>query len=372
MHLIYQAESHLTNRLPQDVAASTLVIGIVGSNPSTTAMSPGVWQRVFRGLVMDCIYVSFDVDETDKLAPLADKFRQTDNFAGFNVTVPYKMDIMAVLDRIEPRAEAIGAVNTVVREADGALVGYNTDGRGALDNVCTAQPGYSNPLIKRLAGKTVLMIGAGGAAKAAGFFLAETLQDGVLFIANRTEARASKLASRIAEMYPDVTVEGVHISRVAQFASQSDLIYNMSTIGQGGVLQSKDGYTILESFSPLGPAETTPLTRKRDETETGLRIRFIRQHHESIVANLAQSLRVIVALPEQTVVADAIHTPAETVLLTQARQAGLRIVNGKGMNLGQALDGFYNKIMASYLEERGWRTPEKRGEIRRLMRGRSS
>ena len=369
MHSVYEVEANITNQLPPNIAPATLVVGIVGSNPSTTAMSPRVWNRVFRGLKMDCTYVSFDIAEREQLASLTNILRRTEKFAGFNVTVPYKTAIMKVLDHVEAKAQAIGAVNTVVRETDGTLIGYNTDGRGALDNVCTTPPGSAEPLVEKLTGKTVLMIGAGGAAKAAGFFLAEALGDGTLYIANRTTARSQELAVQIGKLIPEAKVEAKSKKLIPQLAPVSDLIYNMSTVGQGGLLQSAAGYILLEPFSPLGAADSICLSRMEGESDTDLRKRLLARNQDAILENIKGSLEMIVSLPGKTVVADAIHTPAETVLLAQARQAGHRTVNGKGMNLGQALDGFINKIMALYLEERGWRMPEKLVEIRSLMAG---
>ena len=90
--------------------------------------------------------------EPDGLAP----FLHRKDIGGLNVTIPYKRDVMPLCDEIDPAAEAIGSVNTIVRCADGKLVGYNTDIDGFLYMACRA--GIS------LSGKKVVILGSGGAS----------------------------------------------------------------------------------------------------------------------------------------------------------------------------------------------------------------
>ena len=74
---------------------------------------------------MDAVFLPFDV-EPQNLAGLIDGYRECENLVGGSVTVPYKVDVIPHLDGLDPKAQQIGAVNTIVRESDGRLIGYNT------------------------------------------------------------------------------------------------------------------------------------------------------------------------------------------------------------------------------------------------------
>ena len=101
-----------------------------------------------------------------KLEAVVDAARKVDRLAGFNVTVPYKIQIIPFLDELDARARRIQAVNTVVREPDGRLVGYNTDGQGFIDSIVRMPAADGRPLVPDLTGAQVLVLGAGGAARA--------------------------------------------------------------------------------------------------------------------------------------------------------------------------------------------------------------
>ncbi len=109
-----------------------------------------------------------------------------DNFLGINVTVPHKIRIMDFLDEIEAGADRVQAVNTIVRTSSGKLVGYNTDGEGFIESLLTPLAEQTESFMPSLAKTDVLLLGAGGSARAVAFELSDRLNDGQLIIANRS------------------------------------------------------------------------------------------------------------------------------------------------------------------------------------------
>ena len=198
-------------------------------------------------------------------------------FAGCNVTLPHKEAALAAVDRADPAARRIGAVNTVVVAADGALEGANTDGYGFRQALGEGAPDL------RLGGARAVMIGAGGSAKAIAAALLEA-EVSELVIVNRTQARAQELADSLGGA---ITVSPWQ-DRAAALAG-AGLLVNTTTQGMQGQ-----------------PALALAL----DE------------------------------LPDEAVVMDAVYTPLITPLLAAARERGHVIVDGLGMLLHQARPGF--------------------------------
>ncbi|MCL2789516.1 MAG: shikimate dehydrogenase [Desulfobulbus sp.] len=159
----------------------TQLFGIIG-DPVAHSLSPAMHNAALAHLGLNAVYVPM------RPADLADAFRglRSLGFAGASVTVPFKVAIMDFLDAIDPVARKIGAVNTLVFERTGAAIrctGHNTDWLGS--NRALAE-------VIDLAGRTVLLIGAGGAARAVGFGLIEA--GAHVLLANRTEAKGRELA----------------------------------------------------------------------------------------------------------------------------------------------------------------------------------
>ncbi|MGC1817254.1 MAG: shikimate dehydrogenase [Casimicrobiaceae bacterium] len=198
-------------------------------------------------------------------------------FAGCNVTIPHKVTTMELVDRVDPVARRIGAINTIVVESDGTLTGYNNDGYGYLQSLRDAQPDWHAD-----AGP-VMVLGAGGAARA---IVASLIDAGAreLRICNRTMARAEAVAKAIGGPVSVVPWERRH-------AAIADVALLVNTTSQG-----MSGQPALE-------------------------------------LDLA-------ALPSATLVSDAIYIPLETPLLAAARARGNRTVNGLGMLLNQARPAF--------------------------------
>jgi shikimate dehydrogenase len=198
-------------------------------------------------------------------------------FAGCNLTIPHKEPAVALVDRVDPVAARIGAVNTVIVGADGALEGRNTDGYGFLANLRDGVPGWT-------AGRGVaVLIGAGGAARA---IVVALLDDGApeIRVVNRTSGRAAALA---AEFGPRI-VPVAWAERGEALAGAALLV---NTTSQG-----------MDGEKPLD----LPLDR----------------------------------LPPDALVNDAVYVPLETPLLAAARRRGNIVVDGLGMLLHQAQPGF--------------------------------
>jgi len=164
----------------------TVLTGLFGL-PVGQSMSPDMHNAAFRQLGLNFAYMAFAV-ERDQLRTAVEAIRAL-SVRGVNVTIPHKVAVMEFLDDIDPEALSIGAVNTIVND-NGKLLGYNTDGRG-----------YVRSLVEEtqvsLKDKRILIVGAGGAARAVGVSLA---REGVkqITVANRSVEKAKELSDHLA------------------------------------------------------------------------------------------------------------------------------------------------------------------------------
>jgi shikimate dehydrogenase len=147
--------------------------------------------------------------------------------AGFNVTIPHKVAIFPWLDRISPEAELIGAVNTVALR-DGVATGFNTDGVGFLAAL-RSEFGFSP------AGREILVLGAGGAARSAVASLG-TAGAARISVANRSLGAARGLVESLAPLLPGATLTPDSLERLVDpsFLRSFDLIVNTTSVGMGG------------------------------------------------------------------------------------------------------------------------------------------
>ena len=198
-------------------------------------------------------------------------------FAGCNVTVPHKVSAMRFMDELHPAARRVAAINTIVVQPDGSLLGMNNDGAGYIQSLRDADATWRGD-----AGPA-LVLGAGGAARA---IVVALLDEGVpeLRITNRTLERAQELANDFGDRV-----------KVVPWAERSEAMA---------------GVSLLVNTTTLGMHGQAPLDVALD------------------------------ALPLEAMVSDAIYIPLETPLLTQARMRGHRTVNGLGMLLNQARPAF--------------------------------
>jgi shikimate dehydrogenase len=252
---------------------------ILGLSPSKGARSPTLWNAAFAAAGVDAVMHPFDVSEAN-LAGLLAALKADPRFIGGSVAVPHKQGLVALLDRLEPEAERIGAVNAIYR--DGAdLVGANTDGAGALEQL--------RDMVDDLKSRHALVLGLGGAGSAVAAYLAGNVAS--LRLANRTMEKAQAFAERLGG--------GVKALRMPNSSTELrgvNLIVNCTSVG------FQDG----DQGCSLG-----------DNSEA-----------------------MLDTMPDDTVIYDIIYQPAETELLRQAKAIGMTTLNGLGMNQDQAVIAF--------------------------------
>jgi shikimate dehydrogenase len=201
-------------------SGKTIVCGIIG-DPIEHSMSPVMHNAAFQALGLDYAYVPFKVKSLE-LRKAIEGIRGL-NIRGVNVTVPHKIAVMQFLDRVEPLAEKIGAINTIVNDA-GILTGYNTDAAGFLQVL------HERSI--ELAGKRVLLLGAGGAAHSIGNVLAA--EKVKLIVLNRMQkiATLKDFARRLAQFYgADVKVEELTNENLKKAITDVDIMVNATSLG---------------------------------------------------------------------------------------------------------------------------------------------
>lgn len=249
-------------------------------HPVEHSFSPYIHNYLAKKYGVNLCYVGFDV-APDYVEEALKGIRSL-GIIGSNVTIPHKIKVMESLDRIDKNAEIIGAVNTIKNEA-GQLVGYNTDGVGFIKSVKVK--GYE------LKGKTVMLLGAGGACRAIAVELASQQVEKII-IKNNTIEKSLDLLDAITTHFEEVEVD-VEPLRVTQEELENvDYLINTTPLG-------------MSSKKELCPID------------------------EKIVP------------PVNLVVCDIVYTPYETKLLEWASQHNLQVVHGIGMLINQALQSFY-------------------------------
>ena len=178
----------------------TILVGLIGW-PLGHSVSPAMHNAAFLGLGLDGRYEALPVPP-EQVAELVRNLPAR-GFRGVNVTIPHKQAVMPLMDELSEAAQRIGAVNTIVVEPDGRLRGDNTDWLGFL-----------HPLDERgfdLAGKSVLLLGAGGAARAVVYALVQR-RIARLGIWNRNLDRAAELATHAAALDSSLTIDNSQLT----------------------------------------------------------------------------------------------------------------------------------------------------------------
>lgn len=198
--------------------------------------------------------------------------------AGCNITIPHKIDAIKFVDWVDPAALKVGAINTIVRQTDGKLHGYNNDGYGYIQSVKEAAPHW------QANNGPIVVLGAGGAARA---ILVALAQEGAqeIRLLNRTFSKAQELAHELGAPLHAYSWNDRHSA-----LEGAALLINTTS-------QGMQGYPELD-------IDLTPL-------------------------------------PPQAMVSDIIYTPLETALLKNARQRGHLAINGLGMLIHQARPAFH-------------------------------
>jgi len=200
------------------IGARTNVLCVIG-HPIEHSMSPVMHNAALKELSLDYIYLAFDVPPND-LGKAILGFKKS-NIKGLNVTIPHKEAIIHYLDELDPLSKQIGAVNTVKNEG-GALLGRNTDALGAKKAILDA--GF------KIEGKKALILGAGGAARAISFALTEKIDE--IFISNRTEERAIKLAKELQDKTKiKATGKDTSEKTLRTLTNSVDILINTTPIG---------------------------------------------------------------------------------------------------------------------------------------------
>ncbi|KAI7844252.1 hypothetical protein COHA_002050 [Chlorella ohadii] len=260
----------------------TAVMGIVG-NPVSHSRSPAIHNAALQQLGLNAVYVPLLVDD---MARFLATFTDAD-WIGFSVTIPHKQAALEGAQEVDPVAAQIGAVNTLVRQEDGSLKGYNTDWSAAIAAIerglDPATPSSTDASSSPLAGKTVVVVGAGGAGRALAFGAA--VKGAKVVIANRSVQKAADLAAQL-----DPPASACSLEDLASGAVRGDVLANTTSVGMH----------LQEDETPVPAA----------------------------------------ALPGFQLVFDAVYTPLHTRLLKEAAAAGCTVVTGETMFVGQAADQF--------------------------------
>lgn len=234
------------------ITGHTKLYGIV-ANPIHHVKTPQEVNRLFAEVGHDGVLVPFHV-LPENLAGFMDSLRGMENLGGMIVTVPHKVEILALCDRVEGDAADIGAVNVIRRESDGSLVGAMLDGKGFVGGLKAA--GID------VAGMDICQLGAGGAGAAIAFALAEAGAKR-LNIVNRSQDKARSLAERVAAKYP-----GTEVTTGPADTADRDMIVNTTSLGMkvGDPLPIEDtafrpGHVVAEVI--MQPEETPILAMAR-------------------------------------------------------------------------------------------------------------
>lgn len=356
----------VSNSIDPTAIGEKALTGIIGDAPSHYSKSPSLWNAAFAHLRLDATYVPFDVDDA-KLGELLAALKASGRFLGANVTVPHKVRVMDFLDEIDPGAARIKAINTIVRTSTGKLIGYNTDGEGFIDSILKPQPDRGLPFLSSLKGTEVLLLGAGGSARAVAFHVADLLENGRLLICNRTSKPAIELAKEIQEAGRNAIA--IREEDLNEWAPKTGLVVNSTTKGQGGIRKLTNGMaTWLEPYSALAAAHPPSFAAsgfgKAD---------FARQWEQAagndIEANHRASMELAKSISPATAFYDLIYHPEETLFLRHARLTGHPTMNGKAMIVNQAMLAFCQRICRAELHGRGMDTPAIGERILEVMYG---
>ena len=262
-----------------NISGTTRLCGVIG-DPIEHTMSPAMQNAAFEEMGLNYLYVPFRVKE-EGLGKAIDGMRAL-NMRGLNVTIPHKVSVIQFLDELDPLAEKIGAVNTIVND-EGVLRGYNTDATGFLQALLEKdiEPG----------GKNVVVLGAGGASRAISFILAERGSN--LVILNRLLELdwAEELAGRISEIFTkEVEALELNEGNLAGALEKADILVNATSVGM------------------------TP--------------------------DIDQTLVTSDLLRPGLIVYDIVYNPVRTRLLREAEKAGAETISGLDMLVGQGASAF--------------------------------
>lgn len=261
------------------INSSTRIVGLLGY-PISHSYSPIMQNEAFEKADVNGLYIALEV-KPEFLGEVVKGLSKT-GFLGFNVTVPHKVEIMKYLDEIDENAQLIGAVNTV-KNIDGKLVGYNTDGRGFLSS-------FINKTKGGIEDKKVMILGSGGASRAVSITLAGNGASKII-ICNRTIEKAKTLTEEINRIFPGIALAiSQQDDEIRDVIQEVDVIINTTSVGMHPNI------------------EVTPLNKK-----------FFRKG---------------------LTVCDVVYNPLKTRFLIEANDAGCSTVEGLSMLVHQGAEAF--------------------------------
>ncbi len=188
--------------------ANTKICCLIG-DPVEHSLSPLIHNAGYQALGIDYIYVPLRFKDIERAI---DSIREL-GIRGASITLPHKIKALKYLDKVDPPAKEVGAVNTIVNDG-GVLTGYNTDGNGAMQAL--------EEKVTALGGKKAVLIGSGGAASAIAFGL--KAKRAKLIVLNRTEDKARELANR-------VNAEDAGGLEKLSLVSSADILINATSVG---------------------------------------------------------------------------------------------------------------------------------------------
>ncbi len=194
----------------------TKTYAIIG-NPVEHSMSPAIHNAAFQKEKINAVYLAYKTQDVEG----AVRGMRSLGISGFSVTIPHKIEVMKYLDEIDPTAEKIGAVNTIVNN-DGKLFGTNTDGKGAFRAIKEAGVKLDN-------GKCVIL-GSGGAARAIAFTIAAESKINEIAVLGVNEKEYKSLAKEITKK-TNVNVIPAHIESIDDHIQTAKILINCSPIG---------------------------------------------------------------------------------------------------------------------------------------------
>lgn len=258
------------------INGKTGLLCLIG-DPVEHSLSPMMHNLSFERLGLNCVYLAFRVTK-ERLETVVEGFRAI-GVRGFNVTTPLKKAIVVFLDKLNPNAAKIGAVNTVLND-HGEFIGFNTDGLGVVRAL------ESRGL--KIDGLNIVLIGAGSAGRAIAYAFSETPCS--LTILNRTAEKARSLAEELSEGLAEVSWKPLTMDSLAECVPRADILVNATSIG----------------MKPM-------------DMETPVPKRFLRRG---------------------MVVFDIVYNPLETRLLKEAKKVGALTLDGLEMLLHQGIEAF--------------------------------
>lgn len=272
-------------QLDTRVGGKTKLTGLIG-NPIEHTVSPVLQNSLFSMMGIDGIYIPVKVPQ-GKLGDAICGLKAS-GFTGFNVTIPYKEEVLQFLDDISDEAVLLGAANTI-RVSGDKLYGYNTDGDGFLR-------AFREQTESGFEGKLVCILGAGGTARALTAKIATAGAERITVI-NRTPERAQELS--------------VNVNRILEARG-------FCKITEPAGLDSREALAALEACDVIINTTSAGMYPKVDNSPLKDDFRF----------------------RSEQIVYDVIYNPAETKLLAQAKQFGCRTANGAGMLFYQGVRAF--------------------------------